>query len=219
LAIGLGLSQIGEFAFVLGSIARGHGALSDERYLLVVSSAIVSLFLTPFVVPYAPKLGIVVDRVLRRGAGRKVTPEEERAEAKSEIVIIGFGPAGEAAGRALRGSEKVVRVVDLNAEAMERCKALGLRGQVGDALQVDVLEHAGVRHAEVVVITLPAAPVAMAVVRHVRKLAPHAHLVVRSRYERNQSDFETAGADVVFGDEYEVGEKLARYLQYHLGMR
>lgn len=218
LAVGLGLSQIGEFAFVLASIARGHGALSDERSMVIVSSAILSLFLTPFVVPQAPKLGMKLDGLMRRARGRVSDREKETPRPRPEIVIIGFGPAGEAVGRTLGGTEKMVMVIDLNEEAMARCKALGLRGLVGDAQQADVLEHAGVTSAKVVVITLPSATVAMTVLHHVRRMAPKAHVVVRSRYQRNQSQFEAAGAHAVFGDEYEVGEKLAGYLRGHLGL-
>ena len=47
--ISVGLSQISEFTFVLGSRGRRLRIISREVYLLMLSSTIVSLLLTPFV--------------------------------------------------------------------------------------------------------------------------------------------------------------------------
>jgi hypothetical protein len=46
----------------------------------------------------------------------------------------------------------------------------------------------------------------------VRRLAPHAHIVARSRYQLHRSDFELAGAHAIFGDEEEVGRALAEHV-------
>jgi hypothetical protein len=40
-------------------------------------------------------------------------------------------------------------------------------------------------------------------------MAPHATLIVRSRYSLHQPEFLAAGADIVAGDETEVGRALA----------
>ena len=56
-ATGLCLAQVGEFAFVLGSIGRANGVVSEELYALVVSVAIVSFFLSATLVPLAPRFG------------------------------------------------------------------------------------------------------------------------------------------------------------------
>ena len=45
-ATGLCLAQVGEFAFVLGSIGRVSGVVTEDIYALVVSAAIVSFFLS-----------------------------------------------------------------------------------------------------------------------------------------------------------------------------
>jgi len=219
LATGITLGQVGEFAFVIGSIARENGLIGQQDYLVVVSGGILSLFLTPFCIPLAPRLGAWVDRVRRRGRPIGIDVPSDEHGGGPEIVIVGFGPAGEAVGRALSGSGRRVAVLDLNVDAMMRAKALGFVGHVGDATQADVLEHVRIQEAQLVVITLPTSSTASAAVRHVRVLAPHAYVVARTRYQRDTSQLEAAGAHAIIGDEQEVGGKLAErvlgYLQQH----
>jgi len=109
-----------------------------------------------------------------------------------------------------------VLVLDLNPAARKIAQSLGFDGHVGDALQIDILEHARVRTAGMVVITLPARSATMTVLEHVRSLAPHAHIVVRSRYQLHKPDLESAGAHAVIGDEEEVGKRLSEYVARQL---
>lgn len=56
-----------------------------------------------------------------------------------------------------------------------------------------------------VIITIPGFSEAMTILKSVRQLAPTAVIVVRSRYRLHQQAFKDAGADIVVGDEEEVG--------------
>jgi CPA2 family monovalent cation:H+ antiporter-2 len=49
LAMGLGLFQIGEFSFVLARVALNTNSISNEAYLLVLTTAIMTMVLTPFI--------------------------------------------------------------------------------------------------------------------------------------------------------------------------
>jgi CPA2 family monovalent cation:H+ antiporter-2 len=214
LAAGLTLGQIGEFAFVLGTIGRDAGVVSDETRLLVVSTVIVTLLLTPYVVPHAPRWATVIGRPFQRRADTRSSEETEAGgtATATEVLIVGFGPAGELAARSVIGRGEHVHVVDLNEVGYKKARDCGFAASVGDATQSDVLEHAGVRMARTVVITLPARSTAMTVLEHVRRLAPTARVLVRARYHVHRAEFEAAGAHVVVGDEEEVGRELERRL-------
>jgi CPA2 family monovalent cation:H+ antiporter-2 len=214
LATGLCLSQVGEFAFVLGSSAKSGGVISDNLSSLLVSSSIVTLFLTPYLVQFAPRAALWIER-LRSGPSTRRAGVADEAQ-HPEIVIIGFGPAGQAVGRELAGLSRRVLVLDLNPAAKSTAEAMGLRGEIGDAGSLDVLEHCHVGAAEMVVITLPARTAALTVLENVRSLAPTAVIIVRSRYQLHQPDFSAAGADIVIGDEQEVGSGLCDQVRQQL---
>ncbi|MCB0324314.1 MAG: cation:proton antiporter [Bdellovibrionales bacterium] len=211
-ATGLILSQIGEFAFVLGSIGQENGVLRAETYQLIISSAILTLFITPYLVPAAPRLGLRLAALLRQARPTDLRENYGGEGHHPEILIIGFGPAGETAAAPLVGSGRKVLVCELNRESVQRAMALGFEGLIGDARQMEVLEHAGAGSAKVVLITIPDYFSSMAVLQQIRRLAPDATLVVRSRYQRHIDDFQRAGAHVVIGDEEIVGKSLAEAL-------
>jgi len=215
LATGLCLAQIGEFAFVLGKTARSSDVIGAELYMTIVSSAIVTLLITPYLVAAAPWAALAFQH-WRSGAAADDDLTPLHAAFQPDVVIIGFGPAGQAVGRAFVGSDTTVLVIDLNSAAKGSAESLGLHAEIGDATSVDVLQHAGLSAAKVVAITLPARIAALTVLDHVRGLNPAARIVVRSRYQNHQPEFEEAGADVVIGDEAEVGERLAEGVKRQL---
>ena len=209
-ATGLCLAQIGEFAFVLGSIGRTSGVVTEEVYALVVSAAIVSFFLSAFLVPVAPRFGNWVVGLL--GTKRSLSDESTARQESPDVVIIGFGPAGQIAARPLVDKGVRVVVIDLNREGVRKAEQLGFQGEVGDATQSEVLEHARLRDCKAVVITVPHHRSAMTILAHMRKDAPQSHVIVRSRYELHTHDYTLAGAHAVAGDEEQVGECLANHL-------
>jgi CPA2 family monovalent cation:H+ antiporter-2 len=208
------LSQVGEFAFVLGKTARTGNVIGEELYMLLVSVAIVSLFLTPYLIAAAPWAAIRIQ--YWRGTPARAESDKPQRGGQPEVVIVGFGPAGQAVGRTFVGSRRRVLVIDLNAAAKQSAELLGLHAEIGDATNLSVLEHAGVYAASVVAVTIPARVAALTVLQHVRSLNPTACIVVRSRYQLHQRDFEQAGADYVLGDEVEVGESLANAVNARL---
>ena len=133
-------------------------------------------------------------------------------EIPAEIAIIGFGPAGQIASRPLIDMGVRVAVIDLNRVGIRKALEHGFRGELGDATQNDVLEHAGLHACNAVVITVPHHESAMSILEQVRKCAPHVHIIVRSRHQSDTADFVAAGAHAVAGDEEQVGESLAKHV-------
>lgn len=208
---GLCLAQLGEFAFVLGSIGKANGVISADLYSLIVSVTILSFFLSAFLIPLAPKIGAIVagllsskEKIGEGGDGMKNTPE---------IVIIGFGPAGRIAAEPFIDTFETTLVIDLNREGVRQASELGFQALVGDATQGEVLEHAHIEQAKIIVISIPDHRSALSILTQVRGIAPHAQTVVRSRYQRHTEELVRAGAHTVIGDEEGVGERLATHLR------
>jgi CPA2 family monovalent cation:H+ antiporter-2 len=210
IATGLSLAQIGEFAFVLGAIGRGNNVISEHLYSVIISCTIFSLLLTPYLLALAPRIGVFIEHLFKKGKTLTSNSATEDIRHQPDIVIVGFGPAGRKIGEALIGTEKKVSVIDLNRRAIIDAKQLGYEATVGDALQLDVLEHVGLSHAEIIVITIPVRNAALTVLAHAKRLAPGAHHIVRTRYEMDRHYFENAGASIVIGDEAEVGLELSK---------
>lgn len=211
LASGLTLSQIGEFSFVLGGEAKSVGLLTDETYASLVSAAIVSLLATPWLIRAAPRLA---ERLTPRrrivAAGTAGHVDESHAGPPIEVLVIGFGPAGRGAVSQLLTERSRIAIVELSPDGAAAAAAQGFHVIVGDATSPDVLEHLPLATIRTVVISLPSRQDSLTILNHVRTLMPHATTIVRSRYQLFMRDFEQAGADIVVGDESEVGASFAR---------
>ncbi|WP_437224285.1 cation:proton antiporter [Planctomicrobium sp. SH661] len=208
-ATGICLAQIGEFAFVLGSIGQQNGVLSEETYELMVSATIATLFLSPYLVPQAVNLGIRLARL----TGSPIHPHKGDSNGEAErpdVLIIGFGPSGQMAAEPFLGRPEIVHVVDLSQRCLTRAMEMGFEAHRGDAAQAEILEHVHVATTKAVVITIPDHDGSFRILNEVRRLAPHAHIIVRSRHHRYTLEYESAGASVVVGDEEEVGAALGK---------
>ncbi len=224
----LSLGQVGEFSFVLATIARtdaaGVGVLSETTFRALISATIVTLLLTPYLVSAAPVIGAWAARTFspRTSAGgipRTDTAampggEHETAARRVQALIIGFGPAGQRVAEGLMDQwQDSLSVLDMNPDNVGVAYRYGLRGLTGDASQRDVLEHAGIRETDIVVLALPDHRTTREIIFLVRDLAPAAHIVARSRYHVKHWELLMAGAHEVVDEEDQVGRRLAIYVR------
>lgn len=203
LRTGLVLGQIGEFSFVLSELGRRQGLISDQSFQVLLAASLLTLLATPYLIALAARSG--------RGAGGETRGEPGAAEPGEGpgVVIVGFGPAGRAVVEALRQSGAPVLVLELNPRTVN-VHRVALPIQIGDATQRDILEHAGLKRAAALVVTLPDPAAARLVVRQAKQLAPDVPVVARARYHIYAASLKDAGADEIVDEEELVGEELAR---------
>jgi len=212
LGTGMCLGQVGEFSFVLAAVALASGIMSDGQFKLIVAATITTLFLTPYLVAAAPAVSHwIVSRLERRGLvrvfARPVAAVAPRPE--GHLLIIGFGPAGQAVAETLLNRADDVWVVDLNARAVTAARRLGFRGFVGDAAHPQVLDDLDFAAAKAVVITVPDPIAARNIIQHVKARNPDVCILARARYHVYRWELDFAGASVVVDEEQQVGRRLA----------
>jgi CPA2 family monovalent cation:H+ antiporter-2 len=211
LATGITLAQIGEFSFVLAAVARSGGLISADVFALILSVTILSMFLGPYMVVYAESLAALAIARLPRSLKQPPQGGDRTAgECSRRIVIIGFGPAGQQVAAALQGEGLTPEVVELNPKSAAKARENKLVVHIGDAIAGDVLAHAGVPDAGLVVVTVPDPRTAAHIIASTRQLAPLAIIIARSRYHIAGKELRHAGADVTVDEEHTVGINLAR---------
>lgn len=211
LASGLCLAQVGEFSFVIAQVASSSDLIDEQTFRLAVSSTIITLFLTPYLVRGAPAVARWAERLRAISSKSSAIRPDLSHAGPGPIIIVGFGPAGQRVAEALLADEAArLVVIDANLRNLKAAQGYGLRTQVGDATRIDVLEHAGVLHACVVVVTIPAVDATRQIIHLVRQMNADALLLVRARYHVFCWELQFAGADVVVDEEDEFGMKLAQ---------
>jgi len=215
LSTALCLCQVGEFAFVLGSEARGGHLISESIYSAIVSSSILTLMVTPWLIGFAPKATVWLTR--RNTSAPAGSSIESSDYPSCEILVIGFGPAGRGAVSHLQDNRDRVLVLDLSPIGVASAQAQGFRAMIGDASNAEILEHLHLDRVKIVAITLPSRQDALAILNLIRTMAPHATKIVRSRHQFHTDEFISAGADFVVGDEEQVSRAMSKIVQQQLG--
>jgi CPA2 family monovalent cation:H+ antiporter-2 len=232
IATGMCLAQVGEFSFVLATIAQSDAAgtalIGPDTFRVMVAATIVTLLFTPYLVAAAPGAGTRFEHLLARWRWwRRPTPApaEQPAQASvpspaesNVILIAGFGPAGQRVAEGLSDSHLGQMVaIDLNPTNLEIARQYGLQAHLGDATHRDILEHAGIYRAQVVVVTVPDRLAVREIILLVRDLAPQATLVVRCRYHVLHWEYILLGAHEVVDEEDQVGRRLAAQIRKIIG--
>lgn len=185
-----GLSQVGEFAFVLLSFSFQENILSKEITDLMMAVTAISMALTPL-------LMLFNEKVLSHSKCA-VSPENNRDENDVEeehnsVIIAGYGHFGTTIGRFLRANNIPTTVLDNNSDNVNTLRKLGFKVYYGDATRHDLLEIAGAQEAKIVVIAIGDRDERMLMIEMVKKHFPHLYILVRSENRDDAYDQMNAG--------------------------
>ncbi|MDO5846927.1 MAG: cation:proton antiporter [Methanocorpusculum sp.] len=193
----VGLSQIGEFSFILGSTGVNSGILSPEIYQIFLAISIVTMAASPFLVALLPK---IVNKYVKP----KVTAPPDTEEVKKDHeIIVGYGLVGQYVARALERMKIDYVVLETNAETVSAEHAKGVPIFFGDASREAVLEYAGIHNATSIVISIPQMDAVKAIISVARRMNPQINIITRSRFISETSGLYKIGADSVIVDERE----------------
>ena len=210
LATGISLGQIGEFSFVLAAAARNGGLVSGEVFDLIVSTIILLLFAAPYMVSFALP---AADRILSLLTIGKPSLETfkagEQAQASPQVLVVGFGPAGQQVVEHLLKLGLRTIIVDLNPQSRKKAQKLRLYLDLGDAANEEILLHAGLAEACMAVVTIPDPTTSVRIMNTLRRLRPDMPIAARCRYNRHFDALQQAGADILVDEVSEVGHMLA----------
>jgi CPA2 family monovalent cation:H+ antiporter-2 len=202
LPVSAAFSQVGEFSFILATVARELKLLTDTGWDALVAASIISIALNPTVYGWARRrVTPTVD--FARAAG----PEGAAIDPRRSI-LVGYGPVGRIVHRLLTDRGADVTVVDLNLETVRGLRDRGVKAVYGDVLRAGTLDEAGIATAASLVLSADVDEAAE-IVRQARLLNPDLRVLARCAHLRDATALRRAGASVVAAGEAEVGVALA----------
>lgn len=177
IAVGLGLFQIGEFSFVLARIGLSSESISKELYNLVLTTAVLTMILTPLVSSQTSRLYALKKKWFPKEPLETINIP--KAGLDRHVVIAGGGRVGLQIATTLDRLSLPFVLVELDQRRIEQAKEVGFAVIYGDASQEIVLEAAAVSKAGLLVVTIPGIVVSQTVVTHAQGLNPQIAVVAR----------------------------------------
>ncbi|CAG4998546.1 Glutathione-regulated potassium-efflux system protein KefC [Dyadobacter sp. CECT 9275] len=172
-----GLSQVGEFAFVLLSFS-GLLQIIDEEWLgKLTAVTAISMMTTPLLLLFNEK-------VIEPRFGIKQNPDEKPADTIEEqhsVIIAGFGHFGSTIGRLLRANGIEATILDNNSDQVELLRRMGFKVYYGDATRLDLLKSAGIETATLLIAAIDSPETNNDLAHTVRKHFPHIKIFARAR--------------------------------------
>jgi CPA2 family monovalent cation:H+ antiporter-2 len=220
LVVAVGLSQIGEFSFILGQAGLSLNLLDANQYSLILAAALISITVNPFMYRLMPGL----ERLLRRAPGfwRKLEanrplPEIDEEQLGDHVVIIGYGRVGKHLVDVLVQLKIPFLVIESDMERVEGLDQNQVATLYGDAANSEVITHAGLERARALVVTVPEEIAAATIVASVRALNPDLPIIVRAATEDGVHQLAGLGATHIVHPELEGGLEMVHYTLLQLG--
>ncbi len=205
---GLGLAQIGEFSFVLAIAGKASGLISEEFYQIFLSSSVVTMLMTPFILNTAPSVTewITARPLLKKlFRGRRLSEVDGIPRKRHDhVVIIGFGLNGRNLAKVLREAEIPYVVLEMNSDTVREMKKKGEPIYYGDGTSKEILDRMGIAKARLLVIAISDPVSTRRIVSIARHENPDVYIIVRTRYFVEVDELKSLGADEVIPEEFET---------------
>lgn len=215
LQVGLSLTQVGEFAFVVARMALSNGTISQETYSLILAVAILTMVLTPWQLGLSvgvyEKLRALVEKWSPRlytalfAGFDKYKKDHPDKEFKNHVVICGHGRVGKNITRILAMAGISFVIVDYNYNVISELTASGAPTVLGDPTDREVLNFAGVANAKAVIIAVPDRYSQELIIENAQNLKPGVTIVCRSHFEEDHQRLYALGVSAVVSPEQEAG--------------
>ena len=220
LVIAVGLSQVGEFSFILGQGGLSLKLLTTNQYSLILAAALISITLNPFMYRLLP----ILEKFLRRVPGvwkkleaNRPLPELLEENLENHVVIIGYGRVGKHLVDVLSSLEIPLLVIESDVERIDALNQLNISTLYGDAANSEVITHARLDRARSLVVTVPDETTATMIVASARALNPNLAMIVRAASEEGVRNLSQLGANHVVHPELEGGLEMVHHTLLQLG--
>jgi glutathione-regulated potassium-efflux system protein KefB len=173
LALGLLLSQGGEFGFVLFGQAQAALLIAPQAASLFSAVVTLSMATTPFLMSLARRFGGDAAGAKLRGIAGPEDAEQASA------IVIGYGRFGQTVTQMLLAQGLSLTIVDLDTEIIDIGERMEMKVYYGDGTRIELLRQAGADEAKMICLCIDGEGPDAEVVRSIREAFPQAKLLVR----------------------------------------
>ncbi|MFT5570146.1 MAG: CPA2 family monovalent cation:H+ antiporter-2, partial [Cyclobacteriaceae bacterium] len=214
LLFSIGLSQVGEFAFVLLSFSSQLNIIEQPQLDLLLVITALSMTISPII-------GMINERLIlpRIGTAEKVKKAADSIESKQKVILVGFGHFGSTIGRFLRANGVNTVILDHDSNRVDLLRRIGFEVYYGDATREDLLESAGAGEAQILISAIDDPDANMKLVKLAQKHFTNLKLVIRAKSRVDAYQLLNLGVENVYRESLDTSIKLASDVLGMMGHR
>ena len=210
----IGLSQVGEFAFVLFSFMNQTQILEPHLIELMMAVTAISMATTPI-------FFLILEKLILPRFGTKETEDKpaDEIEQQHKIIIAGFSHFGSSIGRFLRANGIEATILDNNSDRVDLLRKMGFKVYYGDATRVDLLHAAGADQATLLISAIDDPEITLHLVEVMNKHFPHVELMIRTPHRFYGYELMEHGVKNIYRDSLDTSIRLGVDVLKKLGFR
>ncbi len=210
----VGLSQVGEFAFVLFSYISQLKILNEQWIGIMMAVVAITMTVTPI-------LMLVNEKLIMPRLGTKQSEEKEMdtIEEHNKVILVGFAHFGSTVGRFLRANGVNATILDNDSDRVDLLRKMGFKVYYGDATRYDLLESAGAHEAKLLVSAIDSPETNLEVVETVKKHFPNLEVMVRARNRYDAYELMDLGVKNIYRESIDTSVRLGVDVLRKLGHR
>jgi CPA2 family monovalent cation:H+ antiporter-2 len=211
--VAVGLTQIGEFSFVLVQVARKAGIVGSDVYNATMAVSLITILLNAALFRYVPAALTRIRLATQMAALHQKADETEGM--LGHVVICGFGRVGSEIGSALESFGVRYLVVEINPDVLEIVQSRGIPAIFGDCAHSHILERAGIRRSSLLIVTVPDQDRARLAIVSARKINREMPIMARVHRREDYQFLMDVGATEVVQPELEASATFIRHACGH----
>ncbi|MFA5321476.1 MAG: monovalent cation:proton antiporter-2 (CPA2) family protein [Smithella sp.] len=210
----LGLSQVGEFAFVLFSFIRQLDILSVRWTDMMMGVTAITMTVTPLLL-------LINERLILPRFGTKEMEEKEADEIdeNNPVIIAGFGHFGSTLGRFLRANGVAATILDNDSDRVDLLRKIGFKVFYGDATRIDILKSAGAGDARILIAAIDSPEINFDLVEKTKQAFPNLSVMVRAKSRLDAYELLDMGINDVYRESLDTSVRLGIDVLVKLGAR
>lgn len=201
----------GEFAFVIFSAAASQHVITAQRQAMGVAIIVLSMALSPVFILFFKK--VIAPRLHRPTAER----EDDHIDETHPIIMVGFGRFGQIVNDVLAMTNHQVTIIDRDEETIMGMRKLGIKAYYGNAERPEILHHAGIESAKLLIVTSGNKAKCTHIVEMARKMNPNIRILARAYDLFHVYELYDKGADRQVRETFDSALRTARYALEDLG--
>ena len=211
IALAAVLSQGGEFAFIVFTLAASNGLIDTEHRDLLILVITLSMAATPLLVRLRAEIA-PIDKA------KKPAREFDRIEgAAPRVIVAGFGRVGQIVARVLNAHRIPFTALERDAEQVDFVRQFGNVVFYGDATRLDLLRAAQTDKAEIFVIATEDPEANLRTARLLKRHFPHLKVFARARNRQHVFKLMDLNVEAIVRDTFFSSLEIARYVLEALG--
>lgn len=221
--VGLYLTQVSEFGFVIASSGVMLGVLTQNQSTTLVAVTFLTILISSPLISRAHDVYYAFHHLTHRFPKLFRDKEEDRPKDEGypiseHVVICGYGRVGKYIGRALQMSGIPFLVIDYNQHTLQSLAGSGVLTVYGDPADKDVLDFAQVDLARAIVIAIPDRHTQEMVIGNALSLNRRIKIICRTHHEEDQRHLKSLGVQTIVQPEFEAALTIVNKLLADFGV-